>query len=221
MKSQLKLCGFWKFTLIELLVVIAIIAILASLLLPALSRAKGTGKRIACENTLRQAGLCLVQYIGDYNDYYPKYASQTWYSALWPYAGYKNVYNSIWIDYQSGFLRCPEEKDHKVLYAEYGPGLFFPPADYGINTTGFGSHRKASQFKNPSRTFFVMDAHYYYLNAPYWNGGGEVESVFPEGNIAYNHGKGANLLFADCHVEYFKSPMPYGGSTVYPWKWEY
>ena len=63
--------SFYGFTLIEMLLVILIIVILAGLLLPAIGSAREKGRRVACANNLRQIGMGMLSYAGDYGNHLP------------------------------------------------------------------------------------------------------------------------------------------------------
>ena len=104
-----KVFGRTGFTLIELLVVIAIIALLASMLLPSLSKARDMGRRIKCVNNLKQLGLIAQMYMQDYGSWFPMYYDKAIGvpGGIWTYV----LGNSGYIQYVSCYLKegmcCP------------------------------------------------------------------------------------------------------------------
>jgi prepilin-type N-terminal cleavage/methylation domain-containing protein/prepilin-type processing-associated H-X9-DG protein len=118
------------FTLIELLVVIAIIAILAAMLLPALNKAKESGKRAACKSNLHQMAIAIHIYAADNNDRLP--ASNEIISD-WPWDIPTSLIRPL-IDsgMQRHVLYCPagKEQDNETAWTAY--------LSYGCATIGYG-----------------------------------------------------------------------------------
>ncbi|MBA3686591.1 MAG: type II secretion system protein [Planctomycetes bacterium] len=133
------------FTLIELLVVIAIIAILVSILLPALTLARAGASNMTCRNNLRQIATGMIAYAGDHDQFPPirlvptsgpnGWDGSDWFTNLLHNGGYVHV--SAWAyggpggagDCFSGIWRCPS----------VGPGQLWSSGGYGMFATNVSS----------------------------------------------------------------------------------
>ena len=204
------------FTLIELLVVISIVAVLASMLLPAIGMVRATARQSACQSNMRQLGLCLQNYADDWDGtYMSPYSgpSMTWGKTLTEYTEDTTTLSGQTTNL--GPWRCPENRvqlfrSNEGLNDErgqsYGANGYRTYADPLLLTEKRFFSRPVGTIRHPSELAAIFEADCYRLEDSYTDGlnstGKDLSALPDKGTrlVRYPHAGRTNVLYADQHI---------------------
>ena len=187
------------FTLIELLLVIAIIAVLAAMLLPALSRAKESARATQCLSQMRQLGLAVRLYADDNGDEFPRsqhsafaHGVMPWERTLAPLLG---ATTATWTNLLSGVYHCPT--DQRPTPWSYGLNGYYELSDDDDYRGKPQIWRRVMQVPKPAATIVFAESNSSadHLMAHFWFVAADAADL-----ASGRHQQRANYAFADGHA---------------------
>lgn len=213
--AKVKPCGTAQgFTLIELLVVVSIIALLVSILLPALSKAREAAKGVVCMHNMKSVGMQVFMYTTDNNDFFPPGAfcvePRTNGTLYW-----LDVINSEYGQMKDAFVperppedsiyMCPSKKSVNEYWSSFGFGWNFDYFGYrkppGWSSGGQGWAWKVSKVEDP--TTIIVGENFDAQPEPVLSLPSVIQPAILDDSVysVKRHRQGGNYLGVDCHVE--------------------